>query len=280
MQSPILDQSNSTDQFVGSSPTNQERADERSTTHPRVRRRALTACQLCRVRKTKCDNKRPTCGYCSFQGMRCIYSDPVNRGSLHTRRPVDSNFSEPRGNVLEKKLDRALALLEDLRSRGGPIHGQDNIDQDVWPESPEIQLNGLSPSAAIDSAFSDDGFGQLKVSALAARTSSCESLLAWPAFQGIVTGFVPKSFVFQAPSYTDGQNAPSLNQNDAGRSIVYEGSLWPLCKRFLSLIHVKNPVLDESKFKQYVREASETGPGWDGPGCLVVCTPYISQGFD
>jgi hypothetical protein len=39
------------------------------------RRRALQACQICRARKTKCDNERPTCGSCEALGVDCSYND-------------------------------------------------------------------------------------------------------------------------------------------------------------------------------------------------------------
>lgn len=39
------------------------------------RRRALQACQICRSRKTKCDNERPTCGGCSMLGVECNYNE-------------------------------------------------------------------------------------------------------------------------------------------------------------------------------------------------------------
>lgn len=40
------------------------------------RKRAVTACQSCRLRKTKCDNVRPACGFCSNNGAQCIYPGP------------------------------------------------------------------------------------------------------------------------------------------------------------------------------------------------------------
>ena len=47
------------------------------------RRRALQACQICRTRKTKCDNERPTCGSCNAMGVECSYNDaPASRFSL------------------------------------------------------------------------------------------------------------------------------------------------------------------------------------------------------
>lgn len=39
------------------------------------RKRAVTACQFCRVRKTKCDNVRPQCGYCVRHQAKCVYGD-------------------------------------------------------------------------------------------------------------------------------------------------------------------------------------------------------------
>jgi hypothetical protein len=39
------------------------------------RRRALQACQICRARKTKCDNERPNCGNCVVLGVDCNYNE-------------------------------------------------------------------------------------------------------------------------------------------------------------------------------------------------------------
>src|SRR4051812_15747503 len=39
------------------------------------RRRALQACQICRARKTKCDNERPSCGSCELMGVECNYNE-------------------------------------------------------------------------------------------------------------------------------------------------------------------------------------------------------------
>lgn len=37
------------------------------------RTRGTVACQKCRSRKTKCDNRRPSCGYCLRVGEPCVY---------------------------------------------------------------------------------------------------------------------------------------------------------------------------------------------------------------
>lgn len=39
------------------------------------RKRAILACQVCRRKKTKCDNARPSCGSCQELNIDCRYSD-------------------------------------------------------------------------------------------------------------------------------------------------------------------------------------------------------------
>lgn len=38
------------------------------------RKRANRACQVCRARRTKCDNKKPSCSFCEKVGAKCITS--------------------------------------------------------------------------------------------------------------------------------------------------------------------------------------------------------------
>lgn len=42
------------------------------------RTRGTVACQRCRSRKTKCDNRRPSCGYCLKVGEPCVYETESN----------------------------------------------------------------------------------------------------------------------------------------------------------------------------------------------------------
>lgn len=39
------------------------------------RKRAVAACRLCRARKIKCNNARPSCGGCMSSGSICVYQD-------------------------------------------------------------------------------------------------------------------------------------------------------------------------------------------------------------
>ena len=42
--------------------------------------RRRIACQQCRRKKVKCDNDRPTCGFCASASQRCVYMES-NGGS-------------------------------------------------------------------------------------------------------------------------------------------------------------------------------------------------------
>lgn len=48
---------------------------QRKVAKERPRKRAVTACNICRARKTKCDNARPSCSFCATTGAQCYYPD-------------------------------------------------------------------------------------------------------------------------------------------------------------------------------------------------------------
>lgn len=49
------------------------------------RRRAVRACQVCRARRTKCDNKKPACSFCEKIGAKCVVNDPTDMSVYATR---------------------------------------------------------------------------------------------------------------------------------------------------------------------------------------------------
>lgn len=38
-------------------------------------KRGHTACRRCRSKKTKCDNRRPSCGVCVENHVQCVYGE-------------------------------------------------------------------------------------------------------------------------------------------------------------------------------------------------------------
>ncbi|KAI1372746.1 hypothetical protein F4677DRAFT_456315 [Hypoxylon crocopeplum] len=222
----------------------QDNPNEVNRHQPAQRRRNLTKCLLCRTRNIKCDNKRPSCGYCILHGADCAYPDapidpaPLGLGiGLRTLQATSQN-DVPNSVILER-VNHAVSLLENPRR------------------------NRVVANFSAEIAITYDSLGQLEITETAAKTSACESILRWPMLHDFSIGEQVTSFPLQAA-------ANELSTEQRRQLPLDQDSIWPLCQRFLVLIHVKNPVLDVTKFKRYAREASEFGPGWDGPGCLVL----------
>lgn len=55
-----------------------------------------------------------------------------------------------------------------------------------------------------------------------------------------------------------------------GNRGIQENDFTSLSKRFLTFVHVKNPVLEVEEYQEWVKIAVDQGPRWDGPSCLVV----------
>lgn len=72
-----------------------------SSAYPR--KRAVTACQVCRARRTKCDQKKPACSFCSKIGAECVFDS----SALSTFDPASLEIIE-RLDRLERKLDNPL----------------------------------------------------------------------------------------------------------------------------------------------------------------------------
>ncbi|KAL4926644.1 uncharacterized protein BDV17DRAFT_293436 [Aspergillus undulatus] len=119
-----------------------------SSAYPR--RRAVTACQVCRARRTKCDQKKPRCSFCEKTGAECI-SDPTR---FSTFDPASLTILE-RLDGLERKLDsieRGVGSAQ-YPATSGPVN-----------ESTMKQI----PLA--ESLFPEN----------------LEAIVKWPVFQGLV----------------------------------------------------------------------------------------------
>ena len=56
-----------------------QRTRFRAVSYPR--KRAVTACEGCRIRKTKCDNERPRCTTCVKNDLSCSYDTRLGHSS-------------------------------------------------------------------------------------------------------------------------------------------------------------------------------------------------------
>ncbi|KAH8890265.1 hypothetical protein GQ53DRAFT_807397 [Thozetella sp. PMI_491] len=129
------------------------------------RRLALNACNACRRRKTKCDEKRPQCGRCTRLELTCMYEE-----TLASRK--DLSTSELNGTLqrVEDKLDTLLELNSSKISDGGQDHLQ---PAHIAIDSPAAG----APSVATRSSWQDE-LG--RVLSTERHSTAPQHLLSWP----------------------------------------------------------------------------------------------------
>ncbi|KAK9311942.1 hypothetical protein V1524DRAFT_387052 [Lipomyces starkeyi] len=88
-----------------------------------TRKRAVTACQVCRFRKTKCDNSRPVCGFCQKSGERCVFEAPEINNS--TFDPASLAILD-RLSEISYQINQTTALTR-LQASNSPDSGDINI---------------------------------------------------------------------------------------------------------------------------------------------------------
>ncbi|KAL7927215.1 hypothetical protein ACQKWADRAFT_327130 [Trichoderma austrokoningii] len=88
------------------------------------RKRANTACQVCRARKTKCDNKKPACSYCVSVGATCIQS------------PVDLSSFDPASLKILDRIDELERLLRQAVPGAGTAASPGSGPQPAPPPGP------------------------------------------------------------------------------------------------------------------------------------------------
>lgn len=114
-------------------PSGYEDAETSPTLNPRkrpaprgsasyARKRAVTACQVCRARRTKCDNLKPTCSFCLKVGAKCVQS------------PVDFSSFDPASLQILQRLDDLEVLVKQTHT----------------PNSTESERITPSPEEAVD----------------------------------------------------------------------------------------------------------------------------------
>ncbi|KAI8672282.1 Zn(2)-C6 fungal-type domain-containing protein [Fusarium sp. Ph1] len=224
------------------------------------RKRAVTACQSCRLRKTKCDNVRPACGFCSKNGAQCIYPGPETS---------DYSTFDPASLTILDRLNHVVTLLE---SRPLAVIAQPSeVSQQVSEAPMSVNfLTSAAPTAETTTNLPEiDILQTLDIPGFPSTANNCEGVLHWPIFEGLVPDV--HSFILESAKEDSGQ-AETIRTGSLGRG-VQEDDFIPLSKKFLAYVHVKNPILDVADYKAQVRDAAENGPRWDGPSCLVVCPP-------
>lgn len=134
--------------------------------------------------------------------------------------------------------------------------------------SPSQAINSANPTSASPSAALRD----LRYPSLerTAESVPCyinvEAVLAWPVFedQKFDRQLDLKSLLRSPDRQTSAPHASVSAdfENYAGTQLL---------QRYLDNVHIYNPVLDEAKVKEYMRNACFNGLSWDSESCLLVC---------
>ncbi|KAJ6114414.1 hypothetical protein N7486_000192 [Penicillium sp. IBT 16267x] len=242
--------------------------DPRFTKKRESRTRAPTACQTCRLRKTRCDNTRPTCSYCALQGVVCIYPETSPRPSHR------SGYESSNQEVLQQ-LKHISSLLEDIKNDSSSA---DSSTRSLRSSLPELTTQNPSPLTdmgfpGIRNSHGGSSNGDYRACEhdpdLLYAASSAELMLRWPIYDRVTTDAEKhiRSFLLDALDAHSQSGIPPLQQLGIGPLV---DDIQHLCRKYLQLVHRRNPVVDIDKLKRYAREVSIQGLGWDSPACLVL----------
>lgn len=225
------------------------------------RKRAATACQLCRLRKTKCDNVRPVCGFCLANDGRCTYGqgDVDASAGAGTGAPATGEAAAP--NPGNHEILARLAEIKELL-----VHGQQPPPAPTTTTTATPTANGPQLDGASDSSIAGSG-ATLPHPHAATR---CERLLKWPVLQAIVPPqyLSIDSFVLDGLPHVD--VARSVPRPAFGGRGIHEADFVPLCHKFLAHVYPRNPILEADELISHAKVAAENGLDWDAPSCLVV----------
>lgn len=109
-----------------SSPRNPRPAPRGTASYKR--RRAVKACQVCRARRTKCDNRKPSCSFCIKVGATCVQS------------PTDLSSFDPASLRILERLDDLEGLFKHSSSKGGTEHTESRVEEEIISSPLEMDM--------------------------------------------------------------------------------------------------------------------------------------------
>jgi hypothetical protein len=199
------------------------------------RRRAVKACQVCRARRTKCDNRKPSCSFCLKVGATCIQS-PVD---LSTFDPASLKILE-RLDELDKTMKTMALRMTSNQSRALPPNSSE-------PASTRSILVELIPPS-LECIMKWDVFSDFNRRINEIGVSESESAMTSSEY----------SSQFLLSPKTDLATELNLQRVSC------------LLDNFFNYAHVKNPVLDEPAARCMVQSVILNGIDWSAESCLTL----------
>ncbi|CAG8888622.1 unnamed protein product [Penicillium egyptiacum] len=231
-----------------------------------IRTRAPTACQTCRLRKTRCDNARPTCSYCAVQGMECNYPETSPQQNQAGFDP-----GNPSNNEVLQRLNHIAGLLENFKSEGSTSSTRSLKEGffELAMQNPSPVADSL-PGSNVPSAStaSIDDRGTDNDPRILYMASSGENMLRWPIFNKVITEAEKHIRSFLLDSLDNQPRSMQAPRQVGIGSFVDE--IPRLCRKYFLLCHRRNPIVDLDSLDRYAKEVTVQGLGWDGPSCQVL----------
>lgn len=241
-----------------------DKANSRSGKRPAARgtafyprKRANTACQVCRARKTKCDGGVPSCSYCTSVGATCIRST----SDLSSFDPASIKILE-RLNDLETMLKSLSAASGVSADRGSTGLAESSVAPYADPE-PLCAWFHMNEDPVTSS---NSGMGTCHV-----LPQCVDHIISWPMFRAGRQGSgieeaSPGALADSRPLSTSAASLLSALELDSVR-------IHQLLDNFFTSIHVTNPILDELSTRHTVKKTIMDGIGWSSASCLtlIIC---------
>lgn len=250
--------------------------DQTDHTDPRPKRRRTTsevktgrriaACQPCRLRKSKCDGRRPVCALCSSTEKECIYlNEPDDTLTLNGL----ANIVAKQFESIAEKLDR----LEAATLTRPPVAYED------LPALPAGHVTGtalLQLSQDHSTGLEQDLFESARdYSHIPPHCTTADTVLTWPIFEN---KFVDNYLIRPLLSSLHDVDPDEYNQSDDALLFTPFSQHAPLDERqipylvdcFLENVHTKNPILDVVALVKSSREAALRGLAWNAQSCLLL----------
>ncbi|KAL5329048.1 hypothetical protein ACEPPN_002557 [Leptodophora sp. 'Broadleaf-Isolate-01'] len=197
------------------------------------RKRANKACQVCRARRTKCDNKRPACGFCEKAGTTCTWA------------PQDLSSFDPASLAILERFDR----LESLLFSSGKVS----------PSEGQTSSGGAATSSPSHKEV-ESRLGCVQGSLINVRL---EAVLQWDPIRDLVNSVVPPTKMVCSPA-TSFQQASNLSDE------FNMSTCNALLENFWGGVHSKNPILNKDEIKRFMHQVCLDGISWDAQSCLVL----------
>ncbi|KAI2865170.1 transcriptional regulator family: Fungal Specific TF [Aspergillus niger] len=195
-----------------------------------TRKRAVAACRVCRSRKIKCDNARPTCSSCQLSEAHCVYQDHIDF----------SRFDPATIAILDRlaEIQQSLNSLNSGEVTALSLDGpQKEYMTDVDPRTPQT-VSLRIPAAKI-----------------------CpDAILSWPILRDVRLQASLNSLTLADHDH----GVEEVASSDLNLALIPG-----LIDRFLQFVHVKNPVVDTVALRQSAVTVEVGESSRNSHSCLV-----------